>query len=245
MINKGNILLAEDRIPYPCDPTASWEEGMVAQLVDDGAGGMMVKPATGASGETLIGIFWGNKATATTKVEVETVKFLDSSNNPTNTVQLIGTSVRTAADSIRVTSVDGLTVYTITTHYTISAGGVLTRVSSIPAGGTVVVRYERNILAAELPYVGVDYNRSFDDVAGFEPGHGGGLATIVQGHHIIGLDQYEEGENYTVGAPLFVSSRGRLSVTSGTKQYPGFVHTPPTAQEPNLYIDAVTPNVAL
>lgn len=245
MINKGNLIQASERFPYPCDPTASWEEGMIAQIVDAGDGTPMVKPATGASGEVLIGMFWGNKATVLTKVEVETVKFLDANNNPTNTVQLIGTSVRTAANSIRVTNPTTGSAYTITTHYTISAGGVLTRVSSIPAGGTVIVRYERNILAAELPYVGVDYNRSFDDTAGFEPGFGGGLATVLQGHHIVGTDMFEEGENYLVGASVFVSARGRLSATPGTKQYPGTVHTPPSATEPVLYIDAVTPNPAL
>lgn len=248
MINKGNLIQAGERFPYPCDPTASWEEGMVAQLVDAGDGTPQVKPATGASGEVIIGMFWGNKATALTKVEVETVTFKDASNNPTLTVQLIGTSVRTAADSIRVTNPSTGAAYTITTHYTISAGGVLTRVNvggGIPAGGQAVVRYERNILAAELPFVGVDYNRSFDDTAGFEPGYGGGLATILQGHHIVGTDMFEEGENYVVGQPVFVSARGRFSATSGTKQYPGIIHTPPSAQEPVLYIDAITPNVAL
>lgn len=248
MIDNENIIEAGQRYGYLCDATKVWEAGSVAikTVAADGVT-PMVQPSTGASGDNIVGLFWGNKTNQLTEQVYEEVRFVDPLNNPTASKQLSGTSITTAA--VRVTSVDGATEYVVGggNDYTITAGGVITRTggSDIPAGGTVVVAYEKKLTAEELAYRGVDYNRGSDDSLGFVPGFGGGQVTVVEGHMILPTDQYEAAVTYPVGAKLYVSSRGRLTTTPGTKRFPGTVHTGPSASYRWLIVDALTPNDAV
>lgn len=243
MYDLNNLENARDRHTYVADPTANWEAGMVAVLTanpDDGS--PMVTPATGASAETPVGLFWGDKTTARTIVEIEAIRFVDSSGAPTLTKQLKGTSIETA--SVRVTSLDGTTVYTVGggSDYTVAANGVLTRVGggTIPAGGRVLVRYRRDLLARELDQLGVDYNRGSDDTLGLPTKN---VCTVLQGHHKVPVDQFHPEVAYTPGAALFVDSDARLTTQdTGSKKY-GMVIEGPSQSYPFLRLEAVTPIV--
>lgn len=237
----NNLELARDRHTYVADPTANWEAAMVAVLgvnTDDGTA--IATPGTGASAEIPLGLFWGDKTSARTVVEVETIRFVDSSGAATATKQLKGTSILT--DSVRVTSIDGTTIYTEGSgaDYTVAGNGVLTRTgsSTIPAGGRVIVLYRRDLLARELDQLGVDYNRGSDDTLGLPAKQ---VCTVLQGHHKVPIDQFRPEVAYTPGAALFIGTDARLTTEdTGSRQY-GIVIEGPTQSYPFLRIDAVTP----
>lgn len=237
MIDRMKLFI-DKRRSYAVDTTAavSWEAGQPAALTSNADGEPVVTLATGASGEIPIGVFWGNKVSQITKVEVETISFVDGVGNATNgPIQLRGTSV--VVGSERVTSVNGVTLYDGGgTDYSLTAGGALTRVGTIPSGGTVVIKYRRNVLVREAnEMVGTNYDRGFDDTSGND------LATVLQGNTQFSTDMYDTAQSYSIDAPLYIDSDGRFtSVDTGSVQF-GRVRTPPTATKPLLEIEFSTP----
>jgi len=231
-IDKSQLFI-DKRRSYTADPSANWEAGNIAALTSDSSGATIVTLATGGTAETPIGMFWGDKTTTVTKVEIETITFVDGTGAPTNgPIQLRGTSVEAGSDFGELE--DGTDISVATGEYTLTAGGGITRTGAganpIPAGGTITIRYRRNITVAELLTLGINYDRQPDDTLG------NGLATVLQADTQVYTSMYDTAQDYAVNDALYVNAVGRVTTVVGTRVF-GRVITPPNASNEMLEVE--------
>lgn len=221
MIDK-NRSRVRNRPFYKVDPNSTWEEGQVATLVESG-GEVLVKKYEALSGEVPLGIFWFPKATALTRVSVETVILTGTDVIPLKHAYIVSASER-------VTNLTGTTVYVAGTDYTINyTNGTIQRIATggIPDGATVVVRYRYNVLASELARMPQRFERVPDATLG------SGTITVAEGPAEIFTDQYDTTVGYTVNSNLYANNTGRITSVSGGPVI-GKVIVPPTLGYPLL-----------
>jgi len=157
------------------------------------------------------------------------------------TVVLSGTTASNLAHgsvengSVRVTSLDGATVYEETTDYTVNyANGQITRVGAggIPNGATVLVSYRYAAADVELDLLyGRNWMNTLDDTMQV------GKITVIQDFAVVYSDQYDSAQGYTVGGNLYITANGRItSDNSGGATKVGICVKVPTVDDPYLGI---------
>lgn len=196
----------------PVDSAAEFIQGYVATL--DGTTGK-AKVADNTASLKIIGLFNCHKTTSFYRPVVdESVTFTGA----LSTVNLAHANIKSAA-CVKVTSSDGGTTYTLTTHYTVNTtNGTLTHVSGIGNTDTVLV----------------DYLYQDPNLAGLDQTLGSGNASIVEGHGEIATLAYETNAAWALNADVTVSANG-LPTIGGTGTVIGFVTKVPSASDPELH----------
>lgn len=130
------------------------------------------------------------------------------------------------------------TAYTVTTDYTVQAvAGTITRVAlgGIADGETVYVTFTFELVASDFLFDGVSSfrNQNENKVLGQED-----RLTVVQFGCKIVSAEWDTSEDYAIGDPLFVSTAGQATATSGT-DFVGRVFQLPNSDVggvPDLYL---------
>ena len=138
------------------------------------------------------------------------------------------------AGSVRVTDPTGVTVYAVTTDYTINAtNGQITRVGggTIPAGGDVLVSftYQKSLIEIEEE-PGMPLDNQLDETLG------SGQVVAIRGKNVIIVtDRYDTAQAYAGNDPLYDNGDGLLTTdASGGVVEVGKVKNGPTAADPWL-----------
>lgn len=232
MIDKKNCI--GFRRPYfPVDPNADILAGMVAFLNDLG----QATTSGGVRNGIPIGTFWKNSSRfyAATTIEygtfgVDNTLTLDHGN-------MLG------HNDVKVTSLDGLTVYDDVTDYgytTRATPSVITRLPGgiIPATATVIIWYQY-YLTDEKPFwsanagitsLGQNYDAVPNDTLG------SGSIAVLTGHAEFFTDVYDVHETYQIGDALRSTDDFSLWTNSAHSGLPicGKVTRVPTVDYPFL-----------
>jgi hypothetical protein len=143
--------------------------------------------------------------------------------------------------NVKVTDSTGVTVYTVTTDYTVSAiNGTVTRVAtgSIGDGDTVLVTYTWLISEAQLLQLqGKNFWNTNDEVSAAD-----GRVTVITQAELIFTTQYDTSKVYTITGStsnLYASTTAGqeglfTSSSAGSAVFVGRVFQVPTASDPFL-----------
>lgn len=189
--------------------TAEFIAGYAATLDSDGKAAVADDSAT-----KILGLFFCHKTTSFYRpIREEQVTFTGA----LSTVTLNHANLKSSA-CVRVTSTDGLTVYTLTTHYTVNTtNGTITHVSGIGNTDTVLVSY----LYAD------------PNLAGLDQTLGSGKAAIIESNGEIGTLVYETNAAWAINAVVKISANG-LPTVGGSGATIGFVTKVPSASDPEM-----------
>jgi len=193
----------------------------IARLITDAAGNTIATLCDAAS--IPVGTFWNNKAVTLTATFIESIVLSGTTPSYLQHANLV-------SGSVKVTDEAGVTVYTEGTDYTVNyTNGTITRIpaGAITDGQTVVVWYRYNILARDLQFYGMGYDRIPDETLAT------GKITIVEGWAHLFTDQYDTSQQYSLNDALRVNDDGRLT-TAGAGPIFGKVIQVPTASYPLL-----------
>ena len=192
--------------------TADFIAGYIATL--DGTTGKVV--VADDSSTVVLGLLFCHKTTSFYRPVVnESVTFTGDG----SAITLANPNLKTS--TLRVTDSTGVTVYAVTTDYTINTtNGVITHTSTgstIGATDTVLVDY----LYLDATVTGIDQTL------------GSGRAAIIEGNGEIATLVYETNAAWALNATVKVSANG-LPTIGGSGATIGFVTKVPTSSDPEL-----------
>lgn len=184
-LDLGRCIIQQDLGIFVADPNASFKQG---QLLTKTAAGFAQ-----CAGTPVIGVAKWNKTLTLSGVNVD------------EQIVLTGTTASALkkgnVTNVKVTSLDGVTTYTVTTDYTVSAAnGTVTRngAGAILSGATVKVTYTYDLASADLDFEGRNFHNSVDDV-----GTADNRITVICDWSVLFTTQYDTSRAYTLGDNLY------------------------------------------
>lgn len=212
-------------ISYPVDPAASFQPGMIAQQKLAG-NDIVMGISDGTAPFGIIDDVRAQAFVAPSKDEVVTVNCVAESDGY-NLVAAVDTKEELNFSNIIrksfVADVDGIVLNDRNGIITVPAGTVL----NFDSDGDGIYDSLRTI---------VNYNYRIPGRPGDDSTVGSGMVTVWYTRGVYETDQYEVGQQYIIGATLYVSAEGKLTTAQPTANHPGvaMVSAPPTGLQNTL-----------
>lgn len=215
LIHSGNSLPTS----FACDPSASFQAGMIAELVV--LGNQVV--ATVSNGTAPIGIIDDYKTKAFTNVSWNEIIIVPATGIPNGSGQLV-TPIDILA-TLKKPSIIPSSFFSEVNVALNSNNGIITFVAGTPLNfdmdGDGVVDSIRTV---------VNYSYYVANIPGDDSTQGSGRVTVWYQRMFFDTDQYETNQNYPVRANVFVSEIGLLTTRKPSAISPavGMVVSPPS-----------------